>query len=96
MSYTCPDCEDGVLEAKYREIELEEGETAQVIGGVVFATHVACNNGCSAETEEEKPKRKKRTPATSESDKPCTRNDDCARPYAHTGMCNHKRGTAEE
>jgi hypothetical protein len=49
MSYSCPDCKDGTLEAKVREIELEEGETAEIVGGVVIATKVGCDNGCSSE-----------------------------------------------
>jgi hypothetical protein len=53
MSYSCPDCENGTLEAKVREIELEEGEIAEIVGGVIIATKVGCNNGCSSEPAEE-------------------------------------------
>jgi hypothetical protein len=59
-SFTCPDCADGALEAKVREVDLElaDGETAQIVGGVVLVTSVGCNNGC--DSHEEKPKREKK------------------------------------
>jgi hypothetical protein len=98
MSYTCPDCEDGVLEAKVREIalELEDGETAHIVGGVAVITSVGCNNGCSSADEEEgeKPKRKKH-PAPATSGEMCAKTDDCNRPDHHTGRCNHYGKTSE-
>lgn len=89
MSYTCPDCKDGVLEAKVREIplELKDDETAEIIGGVCIVTSVACNNGCSSESEdeeEEKPKRKKRILMPAEDAKPCEK-EGCIRPAGHAG-----------
>lgn len=97
MSYTCPDCEDGILEAKVREVDLElkGDETARVIGGVALVTTVACSNGCSSESddeEEEKPKRKKRAPATAAtaSDDACQRSELCSKQPGHNGRCNTK------
>jgi hypothetical protein len=62
-SYSCPDCKDGSLEAKVREVDLqlEEGETAEIVGGLVLVTSVGCNNGCSEKAA--KPKKKKSAPA---------------------------------
>jgi hypothetical protein len=91
MSYTCPDCEDGILEAKIREVDLklENDETARIAGGVALITSVRCNNGCSAENdeeeEEEKPKqRKKRTPAATADAKACD-HEGCIRSAGHAG-----------
>lgn len=55
MSYSCPDCENGTLEPKVREVDLElaDDETAFLIGGVAVVTSVGCNNGCSSEPAEE-------------------------------------------
>lgn len=100
MSYTCPDCEDGILEAKVRELDLElkDGESAHIVGGVVVITSVGCNNGCSAddEEEEEKPKRKKRTPATVDVRGEMCPVDECTREAGHRGLHNHKGKVEEE
>jgi hypothetical protein len=55
MSYSCPDCEDGTLETKLREVDLElaEGESAFIVNGVAVITSVGCDNGCSADAEAE-------------------------------------------
>jgi antitoxin (DNA-binding transcriptional repressor) of toxin-antitoxin stability system len=55
MSYSCSDCEDGVLEAKIRELELEDGETVTVLeDGRAIASKVACSNEeCSSHAAEE-------------------------------------------
>lgn len=99
MSYMCPDCEDGTLEAKVREVDLElkDDETAQIVGGVVLITSVGCNNGCSSETDEddEKPKRKKKKPAAAVAETVHEQTVDCDRPTGHTGRCNHN-GRATE
>lgn len=102
MSYTCPDCEDGILVAKVREIPVSEDEFAEITkDGHVRITSVRCNNGCSPESEEEeeteKPKRKKRKPASAAQpgQARCTRSDLCSKAYAHTGACNKMRGAEE-
>jgi hypothetical protein len=74
--YTCPDCKDGVLEAKVRELELEDGETAQLVNGHVFITTVGCNNGCESADDD--------APSPEE----CGVNE-CARPKGHDGR--HRR-----
>jgi hypothetical protein len=55
MSYSCSDCEDGVLEAKIRELELEDGETVTVLeDGRAIASKVACSNEeCRSHAAEE-------------------------------------------
>lgn len=60
--YSCPDCKDGELVATIRELELEDGETAQVLeDGRVVATKVGCNNGCSSENAPPRRRRVRRT-----------------------------------
>jgi hypothetical protein len=93
-SFTCPDCADGALEAKVREVDLElaDGETAQIVGGVVLVTSVGCNNGC--DSHEEKPKREKNkkkghTPAAA-SGEACSKSEICSRPNGHTGRHDTK------
>ena len=95
MSYSCPDCKDGTLEAKVREVdlELEDGEKAEIVGGVVLITSVGCDNGCSSEVEK-KPKGKRA--ATAVSGDLCSKTDDCNRPDHHTGRCNHYGKTSQE
>jgi hypothetical protein len=92
MPYSCPDCGEALTGA-VREIELEEGESAQVLDDKrVVITTAICSNGCSAEAE--KPKRKKKSkPAEAEAEQ-CNRSDECSKPRGHTGRCNRKR--AEE
>jgi hypothetical protein len=93
MSYTCPDCGEMLTgSARELEIELEDGESLQLLDGKrVVVTSAVCSNGCSAEAEE-KPKRKKRKPATS--GEACGRSEECSKPNGHLGRCNRKR--AEE
>lgn len=97
MSYSCPECTDGTLEAKVRELdlELEDGEKATIIGGVAVITRVACDNGCSAEDEEEeKPKtRKKRAPAVH--GEPCLKSDLCDKASGHPYRCNSNLAAKE-
>lgn len=99
MSYTCPDCEDGVLVAKVREIPIADDETAEITkDGRVQITTVRCNNGCSPESEEEeeeeKPKRKKRTPPKAWVEAPgqhqCPKSELCSNGPGHRGRCNTK------
>lgn len=103
MSYSCPECTDGTLEAKVREVDLklEDGEKAEIIGGVVLITSVGCDNGCSA--EEAKPKtRKKRTAAAahrgsgSADGETCPRSDLCSKANHHLGRCDTKLATRED
>ena len=101
MSYTCPDCEDGVLVAKVREVEVAEDEAAELVDGRVLITSVRCNNGCSPENgeeeEEEKPKRKeKKAPTFKTYGGPCLRSTLCSKPSGHTGRCNTKLATKED
>lgn len=98
MSYTCPDCEDGVLVAKVREIQIMDDETAEIVDGRVRIASVACNNGCSSaseEEEEEKPKTRKKRAAAAGNGELCAKTEDCSRENSHRGMCNH-RGKATE
>lgn len=48
-AYSCPDCENGTLEAQFREVEidLKDGESVELIDGRVYASSVRCDNGCS-------------------------------------------------
>jgi hypothetical protein len=99
MGYTCPDCDDGILEPKFRKIalELKDGEKAEIIGDVVLVSSVRCNNGCSpddAEEEEEKPRKKKKasTAAAAEPGQ-CPRSELCSKGPGHTGRCNSKLAT---
>jgi hypothetical protein len=102
MSYTCPDCKDGILVAKIRDIPIGDDETAEIVDGRVRVTAVRCNNGCSPESEEEeeeeRPTREKRMPPKAWVDPPgqkrCTRSDLCSKAYAHTGACNKMRAEA--
>lgn len=88
--YSCPDCEDGTLEAKVRELELKEGETAQIVGGRVFISHVGCNNGCSSEVEEAT---EETAPETAPDARvKCAKTELCSREDRHRGMCNSKLG----
>jgi hypothetical protein len=88
MSYTCPDCDGGILVAKVREIQVKDDETAEIVEGRVRITSVRCNNGCSPddveEEEEEKPKRKKRTPRAAADTDSCDE-EGCIRPAGHAG-----------
>lgn len=89
-NYPCPDCKDGSLEAKVREVdlELEEGETAEIVGGLVLVTSVGCDNGCEAKAA--KPNKKKdRTPAAAAGGA-CSKSDLCSRPDGHTGRHDTK------
>jgi hypothetical protein len=88
-NYSCPECKDGTLEAKVREVDLDlqEGEAAQIVGGVVLVTSVGCDNGCGDEAE--KPKKRKKHAAAAGGHL-CEKADDCDRPTGHTGRCNHK------
>lgn len=92
MSFTCPDC-DSDLESTVREIELEEGETAQILdSGTLVVTKVACSNGCS-DKKKEKPKRQKKersSPAAETSGESCPRSDLCSKAPGHQGRCNTK------
>lgn len=95
-SYSCPDCEDGTLEAKIRSIALEDGETAQIVDGLVLITRVGCDNGCeSGEVAEELTDaqieqtfeaslRSIGAPAQSR----CAKSELCSREGPHRGMCN--------
>ena len=96
MSYTCPDCDDGVLVAKVREIEIADDETAELVDGRVQVTSVRCNNGCSPDDEEEapKPRKKKKAPAAAEPGQ-CPRSEICSKGPGHTGRCNSLLATRE-
>jgi hypothetical protein len=91
-SYSCPDCKDGSLEAKVREVdlELEEGETAEIVGGLVLVTSVGCNNGCSEKAAKPKKRRARRR---AEGDV-CQKAEGCTRAAGHTGR--HSRPKEEE
>jgi hypothetical protein len=94
-TFTCPGCEDGQLEAKVREVdlELEEGETAQIVAGVVLITSVGCNNGCDDHHEEKKPKRQKgknKDHAPAASGDACARSELCSKSNGHKGRCDSK------
>lgn len=96
MTYSCPDC-GKALTGSVRELELEEGESAQTLeDGRVVITTAICSNGCNDEPDEEnQPKRKKRK-APQASGELCSKTDDCNRPDGHTGRCNHHGKVAEE
>jgi hypothetical protein len=89
MSYSCPECEDGTLETKLREVDLElaEDETAFLVGGVAVITRVGCNNGCSAGTEEadEVAVEEVAEAATPPVVEPCTKSPGCRRSAGHRG-----------
>jgi hypothetical protein len=78
MSYSCPDCEDGTLETKLREVDLElaEGESAFIVNGVAVITSVGCDNGCSADAEAEEEEGSRDL---------CTKVPGCTRSKGHRG-----------
>lgn len=94
-AYTCNEC-DKPLEARVREVELKEGETAKVTESRVIISHVACSNGCDDEEtpNKEKPKKRKtnaRSGAVArESGDSCPKSELCDRSAGHTGRCNSK------
>ena len=94
MAYSCPDCGEALTGAvREIDLELEEGDTAQILdGNRVVVTSAVCSNGCSADAEE-KPKRrnKKRTPAAAADGEQCPRSEECSKPSGHLGRCNRKR-----
>jgi hypothetical protein len=96
MMYSCPDCKDGSLEAKVRELDLalEEGETAKIVGGRILITSVGCDNGCSSEVH--KPRRKKNRSAPSAEPGQCPRSELCSKGPGHTGRCNSKLAEKNE
>jgi hypothetical protein len=92
MSYSCPECADGVLETKLREVDLElaDDEIAFIVGGVAVITRVGCNNGCSAETEEAEVAEVEETEEVEATAAPavveqCTKSPGCRRSAGHRG-----------
>jgi hypothetical protein len=77
MAFTCPECESDLV-GHTREIELQEGEVATVIGDRVVISDVVCSNSeCdnAAPADEEK----------EDEDVEHCGHEGCDRPKGHTG-----------